>query len=70
MYDNADILSLAYKKAPRQEQLTILQEREQQVPGTVQYAIRRYRRDPLWNMEDSGMMVYHHEKDGKSESYL
>lgn len=70
MYDHADILTMAYKKAPAQGQLTILQEKEQQVPGTVQYAIRRYRRDPLWNMEDSGMMVYHYEKDGKSESYL
>ncbi|MET0635790.1 MAG: AraC family transcriptional regulator [Chitinophagaceae bacterium] len=70
MYNNTDILAMASRVAPSQEQLSILQEREQQVPGTVQYVIRRYRRDPLWNMEDTGMMVYHYQQDNKEESYL
>jgi AraC-like DNA-binding protein len=65
-----DILTLAYKQAPTQEQLLLLHEREQQVPGTVQYAIKRYRRAPQWNTEDTGMLVYHFEKENTGESYL
>jgi AraC-like DNA-binding protein len=65
-----DILTLAYKQTPMQEQMTILHEREQQAPGSVQYMIRRYRRQPQWNTEDVGMLVYHYEKEKGPESYL
>ena len=44
MFNPPDILTLAYKQAPMQEQLTLLHEREQQMPGSVQYSIRRYNR--------------------------
>jgi hypothetical protein len=44
-----DILTLAYKQAPLQEQMTLLHEKEQMVPGTVQYSIRRFRRHNQWN---------------------
>ncbi len=70
MHNPPDILTLAYKQAPLQEQLTLLQEKTQVVPGTVQYSIRRYRRDLRWNMEDAGMLVYHYETDKDRESYL
>lgn len=70
MHNPPDILTLAYKQAPMQEQMTLLQEKEQLVPGTVQYGIRRYRRNLQWNMEDVGMLVYHFEKDDTRESYL
>jgi AraC family transcriptional regulator len=65
-----DILTLAWKQAPMQEQMAILHEREQQAPGSVQYSLKRYRRNPQWNTEDVGMMVYHYEKDKDRESYL
>ncbi|MEO5564605.1 MAG: AraC family transcriptional regulator [Chitinophagaceae bacterium] len=70
MHTAPDILTLAYKQAPMQEQLLLLHEREQLVPGTVQYAIKRYRREPQWNTEDTGMLVYHYEKENTGESYL
>ena len=70
MHPPPDILAMAYKQAPMQEQLSLLHEREQQVPGTVYYAIRRYRRNLQWNMEDTGMLVYHYEKDSVRDSYL
>ena len=70
MHQPPDIWTLAYKQAPMQEQLFLLHEKEQQVPGTVQYAIKRYKRNAQWNMEDTGMMVYHYEKDKGRESYL
>lgn len=65
-----DILTFAYKQAPMQEELVLLHEREQQVPGTVQYAIKRFHRNIQWNTEDTGMLVYHYEKDSAKESYL
>ena len=64
-----DIVSLAYKKAPIGN-LAVIREWDQQMPGTMQYAIRRYRRDPQWNMEDTGMMVYHVEPRDSTQSYL
>jgi AraC family transcriptional regulator len=70
MYNPPDILTLAYKQAPMQEQLVLLQEKEQQIPGSVQYNIKRYHRNLQWNLDDMGMMVYHYEKSSNKENYL
>ena len=70
MHNPPDILSLAYKQTPMQNQMVLLQEREQQIPGSVQYTIKRYHRDTQWNIEDTGMMVYHYEKASPTENYL
>ncbi len=70
MFNPPDILTLAYKQAPMQEQLNLLHEREQQMPGSVQYSIKRYSRNTQWNIEDTGIMVYHYEKDDARENYL
>ena len=70
MHNPPDILSLAYKQTPMQNQMVLLQEREQQIPGSVQYTIKRYHRDTKWNIEDTGMMVYHYEKASPRENYL
>lgn len=70
MHAAPDILTLAYKQAPLQEELVLLHEREQQAPGSVHYQIKRYRRNVQWNADDTGMMVYHYEKDNSKESYL
>ncbi|MEI9945626.1 MAG: AraC family transcriptional regulator [Chitinophagaceae bacterium] len=70
MHTAPDILTLAYKHSPLQEQMMVLYEKEQQAPGSVQYVIKRHRRQPQWSMEDTGMLVYHYEKDKSRESYL
>lgn len=70
MHNAPDILELAYKQRPLEEQMPVLYEKEQQAPGSVQYMIRRYRHQPQWNMEDTGMLVYHYEKEASKESYL
>ncbi len=70
MFNPPDILTLAYKQAPMQEQLELLYEKEQQMPGSVHYSIRRYTRLSQWNLEDSGMMVYHYEKSDPRKNYL
>ena len=57
MYNPPDILALAYKQTLMQDQLVLLQEKEQQIPGTVNYSIQRYNRNPQWHIEDTGMLV-------------
>jgi AraC family transcriptional regulator len=70
MHQPPDILALAYKQPVMQDQLVLLQEKEQQIPGSVLYVIKRYHKHPQWNMEDMGMMVYHYKKDKPKENYL
>lgn len=41
--------------------LPLLQERSQQIPGSVLYTIRRYRREPDWTEPDEGLLVYQYE---------
>jgi AraC family transcriptional regulator len=70
MHNPPDILALAYKQNLMQEQMVLLQEKEQQIPGSVQYSIKRYYRNTQWNIEDTGMMVYHFEKSNPRENYF
>src|SRR4026207_1851183 len=69
MHNPPDILAYAYKQSPMQGQMALLQERQQQIPGSVQYTINRYRRHLQWNIDDTGMMRYHYEKSTK-QNYL
>ena len=50
--------------------MDLLMEKEQQIPGSVQYSIRRYRKHPQWNTEDLGMLVYHYERKAPKQQYL
>lgn len=70
MHSPVDILSLAYKQPVLQDELQVLQEKEQHIPGSVQYSIRRYRRLQQWNIDDAGMLVYHYKRTDPSENYL
>ena len=70
MIQPQDILTLAHKQPVMVEQLVLMHEKEQQMPGSVQYNIRRYSKQPQWNMEDVGMMVYHYKKDNTAENHL
>ena len=70
MHQPPDILSLAYKQPFMQEQLQLLDEKERQIPGSVQYMIRRYEKNPLWSLEDTGMMVYHYQRENPQENYF
>jgi AraC family transcriptional regulator len=70
MYQPADILAMAYRQPIMQDQLELLQVKEQQIPGSVQFQIMRHRKHPQWSLDDMGMMVYHYKKEGQSENYL
>jgi AraC family transcriptional regulator len=70
MHSPLDILQVAYKQNLMQNDMQLLQEKVQQIPGSVQYTIHRYRRHSQWNIDDTGMLVYHYEKSDKKENYL
>ena len=70
MHQSPDIFAFAYGQAPMQDQLHLLQQKERQIPGSVNYTIRRYHRHTQWNIEDSGMLVYHYERTSPNENYL
>ncbi len=70
MNNSSEILSLAFNQNLMQDQLLLLHEKQQQIPGSVQYTIKRYFRNVQWNIEDTGMIVYHYEKTTPRENYL
>lgn len=70
MHQPPDILSLAYRQSILQDQFVLLQEKERQIPGSVQYNIKRYYQAAQWQMEDLGMLVYHYERKNPKENYL
>ena len=67
MHQPPDILALAHRQPIMQDQLVLLQEKEHQMPGSVRYGIKRYQKNPHWNMEDMGMMVYHFKREAQKE---
>ena len=70
MNQQTDILSIAHKQSFMYNELTVLQDIDRIVPGSVHYSIQRYSREPQWNMEDTGMLVYHYEKNNPDAHYL
>jgi AraC family transcriptional regulator len=67
MFQTPDILTMACKQPVMQDQWVVLQEKERQIPGSVQYRVKRYQKYPQWNTEDTGIMVYHYKP---AQSYL
>lgn len=70
MYQVPEILTRAYGQPVMQNQLTLLQEKERQIPGSVQYSIRRYGKHPQWSPDDMGEIVYHYRKEDPAQNYL
>lgn len=51
-------------------ELDILQDIDRTVPGSVHYAIKRYKKLDNWNVDDTGMLLYHYEKNNAADNYL
>lgn len=51
-------------------ELELLHERRQSIPGSVQYTITRFRKMPQWGVEDTGMLVYNREGAKHKNNYL
>jgi AraC-like DNA-binding protein len=61
---------MAYRQPILQDDLHMLLEKDRQIPGSVQYTVRRYSRHPQWNLDDMGMIVYHVRKEDAAQNYL
>jgi AraC family transcriptional regulator len=70
MYQAPDILSVAYKQPIMHHEMEVLQDVDRSVPGSVHYTIKRYKKQTQWNIDDTGMLVYHYEKNNPDEHYL
>lgn len=70
MHHPPDIMSLAYRQTLMEDQLQLLQEKQQLIPGSVQYSISRFMKNRQTPVEDTGMLVYHYTKTGSSDNYL
>ena len=70
MYQPPDILTLAHKQPFMMGDLEVLQEVERHVPGSVKYTINRYKKNLHWNIEDTGILIYHYEKNNPADNYL
>lgn len=53
-----------------QHELEVLHDIDRSVPGSVHYTIKRYKKQAQWNIDDTGMLVYHFEKNNPEEHYL
>ncbi len=58
MYPYSDILALARQQPIMVDQMDLLQDKEQQIPGTVAYNIKRFRKDAAVIMDDVAMVSY------------
>lgn len=70
MYVAPDILSLAFPHLTPAQELTPMVERQQQIPGSARFGFTRFRRDPLYAVDDTGMLVYHYQPEKPAQSYL
>ena len=70
MQQQHDISSLSQWRPLVQEQNLLLQEKEQTIPGSVQYTIKRFKKLPQTNIEDTGVMIYHFKEDEPKENHL
>jgi len=69
MIQTLDILKLAHRNGI-DPSMDLLYHKEQHIPGSIQYNIRRYYAQHPWVAEDTGMMVYHYNESKPSENFL
>ena len=69
MVQTMDILKMA-QRGGIEPSMDLLYEKEQHIPGSIQYNIRRYYAQHPWVAEDTGMMVYHYNTKKPAENYM
>ncbi|MEO7765894.1 MAG: AraC family transcriptional regulator [Ferruginibacter sp.] len=70
MDNEINILQFAHREPFMYDELDVLQDIERSVPGSVQYSIKRYKKQLQWSFEDTGMLVYHFEKNNSAANFL
>jgi AraC family transcriptional regulator len=70
MNDYSDILQIASRQPLMHNQMPLLQQKDKQIPGSVTYSIKRYSKPKQWSIDDTGMFIYHTEKNNPAANYL
>src|SRR6478672_48546 len=70
MQQHYDLLNIAHKQPFMQSELELMMQADRLVPGSVKYSISRFKKNPSWEMEDTGVLVYHYEKNNPEANYL
>ena len=65
-----DILTIAQKQPMLMHEMELLHEVNRSVPGSVDYSIRRYKRQPQWSIDDTGILEYNYRKNEESKNTL
>lgn len=66
----ANIFDLSTNQLRVTEHVDMLQDLERNIPGSVKYTIKRIRKQPQWNVADTGVLSYHYSKINPEENYL
>ena len=69
MVQTMDILKMA-QRGTVDPNMDLLYQKEQQIPGSIHYNIRRYYAQHPWVADDTGMLVYHFNPAKPKENYL
>lgn len=69
MLQALDILKVAHRNAV-EPSMSLLHLKEQHIPGSIQYVVRRYYPQQTWTSEDTGMLVYHYNEASSQENFL
>src|SRR5512135_1063170 len=69
MLQALDILKVAHRNAV-DPTMNLLHIKEQFIPGSIQYVIRRYYPTQNWQSDDTGMLVYHYNSKKAEENFL
>lgn len=69
MIQTLDILNSAHLNTI-DSRMDLLQIKEYYVPGSASYVMRRYEQPVRWNAEDTGMLVYHYNKNNAEENFF
>jgi len=69
MMQTLDILQAAHRDTI-DSRMGLLEVKEQQVPGSVHYVIRRYNAPQFVSTENKGMLVYHYSKNDPDENFF
>src|SRR6478672_3659362 len=69
MLQALDVLKVAHRNTI-EPSMNLLHMKEQYIPGSIQYVIRRYFPYQQWTSDDTGMMVYHYNEKDSRENFL
>ena len=64
-----DILKVANQNG-LEPGMSLIYSKEQQVPGSIEYQVKRYYALQPWTGSDTGMLIYHYDAKKPLNSYL